>query len=61
MIEKFYSTAECPSLSATTSRNTQKTPAVYGNKKKLQAVFFVDIFSDYPIKTVKIYTSNQSK
>lgn len=38
-----------------------KNPASYGNKKKPAAVFFVDIFSDYPIKTVKIYTSNQLK
>jgi hypothetical protein len=61
MATKIYKMAECPSLSATTSRNTQKTPASYGNKKKLPAVFFVDIFSDYPIETVKIYTSNQPK
>ena len=61
MIEKFYSMAECPSLSATTSSSIRKTPVSYGNKKKLPAVFFVDIFSDYPIKIVKIYTSNQPK
>jgi len=38
MIEKFYSTAECPSLSATTSRNTQKVPATYSKKITLLTI-----------------------
>ena len=38
-----------------------ENPVSYGNKKKLPAVFFADIFSDYPIKTVKFYTSKSAK
>ena len=38
-----------------------ENPRKLQQQKETTSSFFVDIFSDYPIKTVKIYTSNQLK
>lgn len=38
-----------------------ENPSELRQQKETTSSVFVDIFSDYPIKTVKIYTSNQPK